>query len=87
MIKTIFIFIAHRFKGTGCPTFCDISQKTYKSINTVKDLNYYILIKSEGDLSNHSAPILINKPIIRTAFGIALDGTNVNMYYIQNKKF
>lgn len=70
----------HRFKGCGCPMFCYISQKTYKSINTTKDLNYYILIRCEADSDNFSAPILINKPIIRTAFGLTLQDTNVSTY-------
>lgn len=75
----------HRFKGCGCPIFCFISQKTYKSINTTKDLNYYILVRCEGDSKNFSAPILINKPIIRTAFGMTTpQDTNVITHYTSN---
>lgn len=78
--------MAHRFKGCGCPIFCDISQKTYKSINTAKDLNYYILIRCDRDSNNFSAPILINKPIIRMAFGITLQDTNVNIHHTSKRK-
>lgn len=71
------LFFYFRFKGCGCTIFCDFSQRAYKSLN-IKDLNYYIIISSDG--SNFSAPILINKPIIRTAFGIQLNETNVNHF-------
>lgn len=73
------LLLDNRFKGCGCTIFCDISQKTYKSINNMRDFNYYIAVASEsGDnLSHFSAPILINKPITRTAFGISLNETNV----------
>lgn len=73
-----FTTIYYRFKGCGCTIFCDISQKTYKSINNMKDLNFYIVIGLDDNLSNFSAPILINKPIPRTAFGIQINETNVN---------
>lgn len=69
-------FAFFRFKGCGCTLFCDISQKTYKSLN-LKDLNYYITICS--DENNLSAPILINKPIIRTAFGVQFHDANVSI--------
>lgn len=82
LIVVVFSKWKHRFKGCGCPIFCYISQKTYKSINTTKDLNYYILVRCEGDSNNFSAPILINKPIIRTAFGMTTpQDTNVITHY------
>lgn len=69
-----------RFKGCGCTIFCDISQKTYKSLNNMKDLNYYIVVGcSDDNIRNFSAPMLINKPINRTAFGIQCNEANVNM--------
>lgn len=80
-IETIFFIWKHRFKGCGCPIFSYISQKTYKSINTTKDLNYYILVRCEGDSNNFAAPISINKPIIRTAFGLTTpQDANVNIW-------
>lgn len=85
LIVVVFFKWKHRFKGCGCPIFCYISQKTYKSINTTKDLNYYILVRCEGDSNNFSAPILINKPIIRTAFGMTTpQDTNVITHYTSN---
>lgn len=74
------IYVINRFKGCGCTIFCDISQKTYKSLNTMKDLNYYIIIGCDDDFRNFSAPISINKPIARTAFGIQNNDTNVILF-------
>ncbi|XP_031633200.1 vacuolar protein sorting-associated protein 13B isoform X2 [Contarinia nasturtii] len=67
------------FKGCGCTVFCDISQKTYKSLNNMKDLNYYIVIGSDDNFSNCAPPILINKPITRTAFGLQYNETNISL--------
>lgn len=77
------------FKGCGCTLFCDISQKTHKSMNNLKDLNYYIVIGSDDNFCNYSAPILINKPIIRSAFGIPFNDINVNIsfYFFFGTKF
>lgn len=73
-------------KGCGCTTFCDISQKSYKSLNNVRDLNYYVVIGSDDILEHFSAPILITKPITRTAFGIRHNDTNVNIINEKKKK-
>lgn len=43
----------------------------------MKDLNYYIIVGSDDDIRNWSSPILINKPINRTAFGIQSNESNV----------
>lgn len=74
-----------RFKGCDCSVFCDISQKTVKNINYLKDLNYYLAI--EQDDNTISMPILLNKPIIRAAFGIQLEQKNVNLFNFHNFHF
>lgn len=64
------------FKGCECSVFFNVSQNTFKSVNASKDFNFYLIIgNSEGYLA---APILLNKPIIRTSFGLHGHGKNVN---------
>lgn len=53
----------------------------------MKDLNYFIVIGSDDDFGNFSSPILINKPITRSAFGIQHQDTNVNRHIFFFIKF
>lgn len=56
------------YKGTGITSFQSLSHKPLAEGVTERNLNYFVVISIDGD--DFSIPILINKAITRTAFGI-----------------
>lgn len=67
------------FKGCDCAIFDDLTQKSFKSVNVSRDFNFYLMI---GHDDGHLAPpINLNKPIIRTSFGLRVAEQNVNILF------
>lgn len=64
------------FKGCDCSMFHNVSQNTFKSINVSRDFNFYLIIENSDRFL--AAPILLNKPIIRTSFGLQGLAKNVS---------
>lgn len=65
------------FKGCDCSMFMDVTQKSFKSTNATKDFNFYLIVShANGYLA---APILLNKPIIRTSLGLCLPDQHVSV--------
>lgn len=68
------------FKGCDCSIFVDLTQKPFKAVNVARDFNFYLIVgHDDGYLAT---PINLNKPIIRTSFGLRVAEKNVNISWI-----